>query len=547
MSRERDDTTRYLCAAAHLDDRFADRVIREYLTEPTRAAPPVAGVRAGAVLAEAVAARARRKIRDTLLVLLFAGVVGTLSLSIVIAWLIIGVAVFASFVSLDRGGLVRRLLPAVGGGLVAAGLLIVLIEAGGVATSFSFDEPDLTPAAVLTVGLLVVLLAVLLVDELVVWRHVVDRFPRGRQVPDPAPDALSPHVRWVYFFGARHFLVQLRRHLHQRQRMHAPDEQASPNGEPPTPAPVIVARGYRMFVGAGEPCGPWSLAVPLRGRPDVDTVRPLVVAALYERVTAAMDSLRDNADLSPGGRFADLRVTEQVVVAADELIDNLDRAGDFLPGRAAAPYPLLRGQRVRELRDKPLEWARYYLCFQVETWDRDFVVSAFLHLAVSDTTLYVEWTPCVLLPIRKEYRAIDAMPDSPLLPVARAVLRFLMLPLTILGRLHTVFSMIRPAGTHGPEMYGVAHSLRELAADTDVQNYFQLADRSRYVKVLESRLTRTLVEALTDAGYDAAGLEQQAATVASNSVYISGGSPTGNIVASGNAAGSVTASAGAAS
>ena len=27
-------------------------------------------------------------------------------------------------------------------------------------------------------------------------------------------------------------------------------------------------------------------------------------------------------------------------------------------------------------------------------------------------------------------------------------------------------------------MYGVAHSLRELAADTDVQNYFQLADRT---------------------------------------------------------------------
>jgi hypothetical protein len=182
----------------------------------------------------------------------------------------------------------------------------------------------------------------------------------------------------------------------------------------------------------------------------------------------------------------------------------------------------LRGQRVRELRDQPLEWARYYVRFQVETWERDFVVSAFLHLAVSDTTLYVEWTPCLLLPVKKEYRAIDAMPDSPLQPVARAVLRFLTLPLTMPHRVRTVCSVIRPKrrspNTLTPDMYGITHSLRELAADTGVQNYFQLADRSRYLKVLESRLTLALVEVLDAAGYEVAGLERQAATAAS-SVY----------------------------
>ena len=518
---ERDDTTRYLCAAAHLDDRFTDRVIREFLTEPTRAAPPVAGVRAGAVLAEAVAARARRKIRDTLLVTLFAGIVVTLSLSIVTAWLIVAVIVFVGLVRGGpdhRPGVVRRLLPAISGGLVAGALLAVLFAAGGATTSYSYDDPDLTPAAALAIGLLVVLLGVLLVDEFVVWRHLEERFPRGHPVPDPAPGELSPHERPVYLFGARPFLVQLRRLLHRKVTPPAED------GEPA--APVIVARGYRMFVGAGEPYGPWSLAVPLRPRPDADGVLPLCAATLYERVTRAMDSLRDAAYLGPGGRFADLRVTEQVVVAADELIGNLDRAGDFLAGPAAVPYPLLRGQRVRELREQPLEWARYYLRFQVEAWDRDFVVSAFLHLAVSDTTLYVEWTPCVLLPLRKEYRAIDARPDSPLPPVARAVLRFLTLPLTMPARLRAVCSVIRPKrrppGQLAPEMYGVAHSLRELAADTDVQNYFQLADRGRYLKVLESRLMDTLVEALGAAGYEVAALERQAATVANSSVYLGG-------------------------
>lgn len=546
MSTERDDTTRYLCAAAHLDAGFGDRLIREFLTEPTRAVPPVAGVRAGAVLAEAVAARARRKVRDTLLVTLFAGVLITLSLSIVIAWLLVAATVSAIVTAggVDRSGVLRRLVPAIGGGFVAGLLLTVLIQAGGAATSYAYADPDLTPAAVLTILLLVLLLGVLLVDEYVVWHHIEDRFLRGYLLPDPAPDALSPQVRRVFLFGSRHYLAQLRRHLHQQHRMRALDE-PSPNGEPPVPAPVTVARGYHVFVGAGEPHGPWSLAVPLRPRQDAERVRPLCVEALYEHVTDAMNSLRHAKGLSPGGRFANLRVTEQVVVTADELIDNLDRAEDFLAGPAAAPYPLLRGQRVRELRDTPLEWARYYRRFQVETWDRDFVVSAFLHLAVSDTTLYVEWTPCVLLPVRKEYRAIDAMSDSPLLPVARAVARFLALPLTMPGRLRTACSAIRPkrrpAGMLTPDMYGVAHSLRELAADTDVQNYFQLADRARYVKVLESRLTLALVDALAAAGYDSTTLEQQVATMANGNVYLAGGLPTGE------ASTPVTASMGAAS
>jgi hypothetical protein len=54
-------------------------------------------------------------------------------------------------------------------------------------------------------------------------------------------------------------------------------------------------------------------------------------------------------------------------------------------------------------------------------------------------------------------------------------------------------------------MYGVAHSLRELAADTDVRNYFQLVDRDRYLKVLESRCRFALFEALDEAGYEVAG------------------------------------------
>jgi hypothetical protein len=86
---DRDDTTRYLCAAAHLDDDFADGAIREFLVEPTRAVPPTPGVRAGAVLAEAVAARARRKVRDGVLLALFVLALFLFSGTALIVWVVV--------------------------------------------------------------------------------------------------------------------------------------------------------------------------------------------------------------------------------------------------------------------------------------------------------------------------------------------------------------------------------------------------------------------------------------------------------------------------
>ena len=62
-----DDTTRYLCAATHLDSAYADEAIREFLVEPTRPIPSSPGFHPASVLVEAIAARTRRKVRDGLL------------------------------------------------------------------------------------------------------------------------------------------------------------------------------------------------------------------------------------------------------------------------------------------------------------------------------------------------------------------------------------------------------------------------------------------------------------------------------------------------
>lgn len=75
-------------------------------------------------------------------------------------------------------------------------------------------------------------------------------------------------------------------------------------------------------------------------------------------------------------------------------------------------------------------------------------------------------------------------------------------------------------------------SLRELAADQQVHNYFQLADVDRYLKMMESRFVLVVSRMMRAAGYSPASFDERVASVVNN-VQI-GGSVRGTVVA-GNA------------
>lgn len=61
------ETTRYLCAATHLDPQFRHRVLRETINQPFRAVAPNYGMDVAPVARHAVAARRRELVRDTVL------------------------------------------------------------------------------------------------------------------------------------------------------------------------------------------------------------------------------------------------------------------------------------------------------------------------------------------------------------------------------------------------------------------------------------------------------------------------------------------------
>ena len=65
------DSTRYLCAAVHLDSVLAERLIREILDEEYKASPPSPDVDLVPVLRNALSARQRHLVRDVAISFLF--------------------------------------------------------------------------------------------------------------------------------------------------------------------------------------------------------------------------------------------------------------------------------------------------------------------------------------------------------------------------------------------------------------------------------------------------------------------------------------------
>lgn len=546
----RDDTTRYLCAAAHMDPAFADGAIREFLIEATRPAPTSPGVDAAAVLGEAVAARTRRKLRDLALVLLLAGLVFLVTTEALVVWIVLAILISLP----GKVARVWKQSPAkVAMYLIATVVLVVLVlslipqlladltgEQNVADGPYYGALPESTSDAtkILMVVAVVTMLAVLTADRFVVWSHLSRRFWPNRLT------RVQPWLRDrpVFQLSPGRQLTGLRRYAEPRPTMAAGDERAGP------PVPLVVYRDFVPFVGAGMPEDPWSIAVPLERLPDTRTNGALTTAALYAGINQEIGSLRAANALSPGRRLRELSLGELVIVSADELIDHLAEpaAADFLTAPGVAPYTMIGRARAEAIRSDPLEWARYYQCYQVETWDRDLVLTVFVHVAVGEGALYVEWTPCVLRPIRKKYRGIDVMSRSPLRPAARAVLDLLALPASVPGRLVHLLSFLRPLprdrGVISPAMYGAAASLRELAADRDVHNYFQLADVDRYVKMLEGRLIRAVSRMMRGAGYSAASFDAQAAAVVNNNVQITGSVGGSVVMGSDNVVGGTTAS-----
>ncbi|KAA2267057.1 hypothetical protein F0L68_00545 [Solihabitans fulvus] len=550
----RNDTTRYLCGAAHTDRLFADEAIREHLVEPTRAVAPSPGVDSSAVLHEAVAARTRRKIRDgalTLLIVVFA-VAAPL---VLLGWVLLAVVV--ALPRLTGRALIRglRLVGPKGGGL--AGLLnglialavlvvavsVVLGNAGSSATSL-LEGWNGQAATIISYVMAALMLTLLISDRFVVSSLLTKSLRRSRFTPTPTHDSWSGE-RLIRSLGHELFagpLAECRTRASQQGQQVAAREN------------LVVYRDYEPFLGAGVSHKPWLLTLPLDPGEDAATERPrpqhpggppFAMAELYDAIEQDLLLLHGSASLVPSHRFRGLSSFHQVVVSADELLDHISEPGTrtVLPQLQARPNQQLPEAELRALMEQPTEWMRYYRGFRVETWDRDLVISAYLHVGADDRTLYVEWTPCVLLPVRREYQELDTLVANPWRAVGQGIMRLVRLPVTIPGRFWHTVVRLRPMPQHAgalvPAKYGGRRNLRELGADEAVHSYFQRADVDRYLGILEGRLNRAIGRFLERKGISVTEFMAQAAATSTTLNYI-GGPVLGNIIQATSIAGGIT-------
>lgn len=524
----RDESTRRLCAAAHLDPEFANAAIREFLVEPTRAVAPSPGVNSGAVLREAIAARSRRRTRDSLLAVLLA-LFAFCAPAALAVWVLAALAMCAGRVRFWRNrtsasGLTGPVRLAIGIGVLAVAWYFVsstglLDQLESTTTSGSRTAPsetdDNTGTVLAIVGavLFALMAAILLADRLAVWALATRSFRRGRFELSRAVGDRWPHEWQVRTFGHEYF-------AHELPNVHEQPDDGRPE--------AVVYRGYHPFVGAGLPYQPWSVAIPLHPRDADAEVKAFTLRELYDALERDLAELGSSPSLSPSNRLRDLATFERIVIPADDL---LVRVGDpattpVLPDHLRRPNRHLPDDVVERIVEEPLEWMRYFRCFQLETWDRELVISAYLHLGSDQRNLYLEWTPCVLLPVREEYRRFDEWPANSWQPVAQAFGKLVRLPVTIFGRVAHAVGRIQPIpeepGLLLPEKYGAMVSLRELAAGAEVEDYFQRTDLERYVKVLDTRVIRSVGQFLEDKGLASTEFMSQVQQVTSNNVHIEG-------------------------
>ena len=452
-----------------------------------------------------------------------------------VAWVVVGVGLLVVSGRAARAGVAAAAAAAAVVLLLSLpglqSLLIMVVYqlfGSSAATAFATfgggaDTPTLLGTAVLGLAIL----AVLGLDEWIVTELTRGRFRSGVGIDPAGLAGLEPMVRtWGH--------VRWRSALSRVARAAA---------VPTNAADVIVHRTRHPFVGAGRVFDRRTLPLPLRPAENTaaenkaaenkgaDTARrapqPFTASELLAGVAETIRRLRESESLTPSARLRNVETLQQVYVSAPRLVRDrfAPAVAGLLPNLDVAPAQWIPRDRAAALADHPDETARLYNCYRVESWDRDLSVSCLLSATTDQRTLYLEWTHCVLPPIRESYREIDHVDDEG--PVRRTLRSAVLLPAIAPDRLAHLFRRLVPARRRpdeiDPDLYGAAESLRELAAETGLPEYFQRSDAELYIQVLELAVLRGVDEFLTAKGYSVATVREVAHTTVTRTNNFYGG------------------------
>jgi len=279
---------------------------------------------------------------------------------------------------------------------------------------------------------------------------------------------------------------------------------------------VTVYSSFSPFVGYGKVTSSWSFAVDITSARREAPIRGFTVQELYEHIEAGLEEL----DL-PGMEF-DYRL----------FVNGRDIRDDqrFLLNHDGPPVTSVSGDLLASLMADPEERARPYLTISMAGWQGDLVTTTFVRFLLSRTDLFVEAARTAIPPLRPVFKAVDEMEMAPVDGEFSAMLKtsfkqtipfLLRSPAAIVHELRAGSrrDATRRLLSRRPD-YGALISIREAAADTSWQRYFQVFDHARYIKVIEQRIFSSLIAFLRMHNVDVSSLVSQAEVLINNGMMI---------------------------
>ncbi|CAM4517176.1 hypothetical protein [Paenibacillus macerans] len=300
---------------------------------------------------------------------------------------------------------------------------------------------------------------------------------------------------------------------------------------------VVYYSGYNPFVGSGNQVDGWSFVCSIEKKEDAGTDQGIFsLYTLYDHIRRNMESL-----LIPN-----LTVKDMLYVNGREIRED----GRFLFDPYRSPHSDVTESLIDEYKELQDENVRYYQTVQVVGWQGNLVFSSFFRVSKNDKHLFVEANYYALPPLKSEYYEIDKFSSS--IPFGRilkmgltsilpalfhlpfAPYRAVRSGMAFLAGWKDKKDLVKQVDDNQKFDYGAIESIREMAADEKMQNFFQKSDMDMYKKQIERCFTDSIVEYLESVGVDISEFVQRKETVINKGVTINGGEFYGNVVAVGS-------------
>lgn len=294
---------------------------------------------------------------------------------------------------------------------------------------------------------------------------------------------------------------------------------------------LVIYSGYSPFVGSGIDIGGWSFVVDIdKGKKELGNRLPpkdFDIAEIYAAVDDELASLN----------IPNLTVTDKVFINGKKIRNN----PELLPRKLGHPVNSVSPEYVEQVMRETNTEARFYRVIQVNDWEGDLILTAFLRFQKSDKSLFVENNYYLLPPVSEDLKTVDKIKEeSGVRHFLGWIFSLLFVTLghtalsifNVLGYVNEVISSIfggkeaalRKIVKSSPDYdYGAVTSIREAISQVVYSQHFQKLDKERYFKIIEKRIFNMLEEFLDNKQIDASEFKERETSILNNGVLVTGG------------------------